>query len=136
MTSVGDHQGWSGRPVLDKRLAKRVVWRVTVGLSVPGVRTRGVGGFVGAEETGVAMRVWIAGAGYGKGEIVEEDQARIPVLDHGITVGDGVFETVRATGGRPFALKRHLIRLSDPAAGLGKADLELALTAAGLPVQV
>lgn len=117
---------------MDKRLAKRVVWRVTVGLSVPGVRTRGVGGFVGAEETGVAMRVWIAGAGYGKGEIVEEDQARIPVLDHGITVGDGVFETVRATGGRPFALTRHLKRLARSAAGLGMAELDLDLIADGV----
>src|SRR5690625_4968634 len=127
MTSVRDHQGWSGRPVLDKRLAKRVVWRVTIRLSVPGLRTRGVGGFTGAEETGVAMRVWIAGAGYGKGEIVEEDQARIPVLDHGITVGDGVFETVRATGGRPFALTRHLKRLARSAEGLGMEEPDLGL---------
>ena len=78
------------------------------------------------------MRVWIAGAGYGKGEIVEEDQARIPVLDHGITVGDGVFETVRATGGRPFALTRHLKRLARSAAGLGMAELDLDLIADGV----
>lgn len=78
------------------------------------------------------MRVWIAGAGHGKGEIVEEGEARIPVLDHGITVGDGVFETVRATGGRPFALTRHLKRLARSAAGLGMAEPDLDLIAGGV----
>ncbi|MBB5491883.1 aminotransferase class IV [Nocardiopsis metallicus] len=73
------------------------------------------------------MRVWIAGAGYGRGAVLEEKEARIPVLDHGITVGDGVFETVRARNGRPFALTRHLKRLARSARGLGmdEPDLEL-----------
>jgi branched-chain amino acid aminotransferase len=73
------------------------------------------------------MRVWIAGAGYGRGAVLEEKEARIPVVDHGITVGDGVFETVRARNGRPFALTRHLRRLARSARGLGmdEPDLEL-----------
>jgi branched-chain amino acid aminotransferase len=43
----------------------------------------------------------------------------ISVLDHGLTVGDGVFETVKAVHGRPFALTRHLNRLTSSAKGLG-----------------
>ncbi|GAA2942423.1 aminodeoxychorismate lyase [Kitasatospora cinereorecta] len=44
------------------------------------------------------------------------------VLDHGLTVGDGIFETVRVSGGRPFALTRHLDRLTRSARGLGLPD--------------
>lgn len=40
-------------------------------------------------------------------------------LDHGITVGDGVFETCELLEGRTFALTRHLRRLERSAAGLG-----------------
>ncbi|MDH6131116.1 branched-chain amino acid aminotransferase [Kitasatospora sp. MAA4] len=53
------------------------------------------------------------------GSLVAEDRAEISVLDHGLTVGDGVFETVKATAGRPFALTRHLDRLVRSATGLG-----------------
>ncbi|MFV2195051.1 aminotransferase class IV [Nocardiopsis sp. LOL_012] len=78
------------------------------------------------------MRVWIAGAGFGSGSVVEADQARISVFDHGITVGDGVFETVRAREGRPFALTRHLRRLARSAAGLGMDEPDLELVADGV----
>ncbi|GAA2979620.1 4-amino-4-deoxychorismate lyase [Streptomyces fulvorobeus] len=44
------------------------------------------------------------------------------VLDHGLTVGDGVFETVKTVQGRPFALTRHLERLTRSARGLGLPD--------------
>ncbi|GAA4155773.1 aminodeoxychorismate lyase [Actinomadura keratinilytica] len=53
------------------------------------------------------------------GELLEPDQARLSVFDHGVLVGDGVFETVKATRGEPFALTRHLRRLARSAAGLG-----------------
>ena len=33
------------------------------------------------------------------------------MFDHGLTVGDGVFETIKVIGGRPFALRRHIERL-------------------------
>ena len=52
------------------------------------------------------------------GRLVDAADARISVLDHGLTVGDGVFETMRAYGGRPFAVGRHLERLAASAAGL------------------
>ncbi|GAB3212359.1 aminotransferase class IV [Marinactinospora thermotolerans] len=72
------------------------------------------------------MRMWIAGAGYGAGRVLEAEEVQIPALDHGITVGDGVFETVKAVGGRPFALTRHLRRLARSAEGIGlpAPDLE------------
>jgi len=40
-------------------------------------------------------------------------------VDHGVTVGDGVFETCAVYAGRAFALTRHLRRLARSAAGLG-----------------
>ena len=47
------------------------------------------------------------------------EEARVSALDHGLTVGDGVFETIKVTDGRPFALTRHLLRLARSAATLG-----------------
>nr|WP_202421342.1 aminotransferase class IV [Actinomadura rayongensis] len=51
--------------------------------------------------------------------MVDPRDATVSVLDHGFLVGDGVFETVKASGGEPFALTRHLRRLAVSAAGLG-----------------
>ena len=53
------------------------------------------------------------------GELVEADRARVSPFDHGLLVGDGVFETVRVYGGRTFAWTRHLDRLAHSAGGLG-----------------
>jgi branched-chain amino acid aminotransferase len=55
------------------------------------------------------------------GEITPADQARISVLDNGFTFGDGVYETLRTYGGRPFHLDRHLDRLRASARLLGFA---------------
>ena len=52
------------------------------------------------------------------GSLVEAREATISVFDHGLTVGDGVFETLKAVDGRPFAIRRHLERLHRSAAGL------------------
>ncbi len=59
------------------------------------------------------MKVWV------NGQLSEPDAARISPFDHGFTVGDGVFETCKVTGGEAFALTRHLRRLDRSAAGLG-----------------
>ncbi|HWM36466.1 MAG TPA: aminodeoxychorismate lyase [Streptomyces sp.] len=59
------------------------------------------------------MRIWLDGG------LKDVDEARVSVLDHGLTVGDGVFETVKVTDGRPFALTRHVNRLAASARGLG-----------------
>ena len=53
------------------------------------------------------------------GELVDASEARVSPFDHGLLVGDGVFETVRVYGGQPFAWTRHLDRLAHSAAGLG-----------------
>lgn len=61
------------------------------------------------------MIVWI------DGELLDVNDARISPLDRGLTVGDGVFETLRVYGGIPFAWSRHSARLAHSAAGLGLA---------------
>jgi branched-chain amino acid aminotransferase len=53
------------------------------------------------------------------GALVPEDEAVLPVSDHGLTVGDGLFETMKVVDGVAFALRRHLARLARTAAGLG-----------------
>src|ERR1700690_2036573 len=45
--------------------------------------------------------------------------ARVSVFDHGLTTGDGVFESLKVAGGTPFAGRRHLDRLARSAAALG-----------------
>ncbi|QNE28214.1 aminotransferase class IV [Streptomyces sp. INR7] len=65
------------------------------------------------------MRIWLDGA------LRDVDDATVSVLDHGLTVGDGVFETLKAVSGRPFALTRHLERLTRSARGLGLPDPDL-----------
>jgi branched-chain amino acid aminotransferase len=55
------------------------------------------------------------------GRLVPPGEAVVSVFDHGFTVGDGVFETVKVIGGRPFALRRHLERLGRSATALGLA---------------
>lgn len=60
------------------------------------------------------MRAWV------NGRVLESaDSAALSVLDHGLVVGDGVFETVQVRRGEAFALTRHLRRLSRSATGLG-----------------
>jgi branched-chain amino acid aminotransferase len=62
---------------------------------------------------GDAGIIWI------DGELLPLADARISPLDHGLTVGDGVFETLRVYDGVPFAWRRHLARLHTSASGLG-----------------
>lgn len=65
------------------------------------------------------MTLWVNGA------LVDPGTPVLHADDHGITVGDGVFETVKVVDGQPFALRRHLRRLVASAAGLGiEVDLD------------
>jgi branched-chain amino acid aminotransferase len=59
------------------------------------------------------MKIWLNGV------LVDERDARVSPFDHGLLTGDGVFETLKVYGGRPFAVSRHLERLSRSASGLG-----------------
>ena len=59
------------------------------------------------------MKVWINGA------LVAEQDAVLPASDHGLTVGDGLFESMKVVDGVAFAVRRHLARLRRTASGLG-----------------
>jgi len=58
------------------------------------------------------MKVWI------EGEVVDGSQARVPVLDHGLLYGDGLFEGMRVYGRRVFRLEDHLQRFATAAKAL------------------
>lgn len=49
------------------------------------------------------------------GRLMEADQARVSVLDHGLLYGDGLFETVRVANGHCFRPEAHLYRLEQSA---------------------
>jgi branched-chain amino acid aminotransferase len=75
------------------------------------------------------MNVWL------DGRVLDADDARVSVRDHGLTVGDGVFETMKVVDGVPFALTRHLARLRQSAVRLGltpPSDAELRAAASEL----
>ncbi|WP_406470580.1 aminodeoxychorismate lyase [Streptomyces hirsutus] len=65
------------------------------------------------------MKIWLDGG------LQDIESARVSVFDHGLTVGDGIFETVKTVNGRPFALTRHLDRLARSARGLGLPEPDL-----------
>ncbi len=45
------------------------------------------------------------------GKLVDKEEARISVFDHGLLYGDGIFEGIRAYNGRVFRFNEHLERL-------------------------
>lgn len=61
-----------------------------------------------------SMRVWLDGTLY-----ANPAAAQISAIDHGLVVGDGVFEALKVTATGPFAVQRHLDRLSRSASALG-----------------
>jgi branched-chain amino acid aminotransferase len=67
----------------------------------------------GAAAPGRPAKVWI------DGEIVEIGAARVPVTDHGLLYGDGLFEGIRVFDGRVFRLDDHLARFAAGAKVLG-----------------
>jgi branched-chain amino acid aminotransferase len=58
-------------------------------------------------------RVWV------NGRLTAVDEPAIAALDHGVTVGDGAFETAKIDRGQVFAATRHARRLDRTMAGLG-----------------
>ncbi len=59
------------------------------------------------------VRVWVDGAR------VDPAGPAVSAVDHGVTVGDGAFETAKVERGVPFAISRHLARMDRTLAGLG-----------------
>ena len=59
------------------------------------------------------IRVWVDGV------LVDPGAPAVSAVDHGVTVGDGAFETAKIDGGVPFAVTRHLRRLDRTIDGLG-----------------
>ena len=51
------------------------------------------------------MKVWL------NGELVDNENAKVSVHDHGTLYGDGVFEGIRVYGGRIFQCAAHVDRL-------------------------
>ncbi|HKF86492.1 MAG TPA: aminodeoxychorismate lyase [Propionibacteriaceae bacterium] len=60
------------------------------------------------------LTVWVNGVRY-----ESQSAAKVPATDHGLVVGDGVFEALKVTRAGPFAVQRHLNRLSRSAAAMG-----------------
>ncbi|MFC7492224.1 MULTISPECIES: aminotransferase class IV [unclassified Knoellia] len=60
-----------------------------------------------------AVRVWV------DGQVVDAEAPSVRALDHGVTVGDGAFETCKIVRGEAFAMTRHLRRLGRTLSGLG-----------------
>lgn len=54
-------------------------------------------------------RIWL------NGNLVDKDDAKISVYDHGLLYGDGVFEGLRVYSGKVFKLREHIDRLYDSA---------------------
>ncbi|SDJ93641.1 branched-chain amino acid aminotransferase [Nonomuraea maritima] len=70
--------------------------------------------------------VWV------NGELIDPAQARVSVFDHGLMVGDGVFETIKIVNGKSFALTRHLDRLTLSAQRMDLPDPDVDAIADGI----
>lgn len=55
------------------------------------------------------LKVWI------DGKLVNKEDAKVSVYDHGLLYGDGVFEGIRAYSGKIFECSQHMRRLYDSA---------------------
>lgn len=77
----------------------------------------------GVNELGI--NVWV------DGERVD-DKPAIKALDHGVTVGDGVFETCKVVDGVVFARTRHHDRLDRSLTGLGLPTVDRAYLDEGI----
>jgi branched-chain amino acid aminotransferase len=60
----------------------------------------------------MALKIWLGD------KLVEEQDAKISVFDHGLLYGDGVFEGIRVYSKRVFELDAHIDRLYNSAKGI------------------
>ncbi|MEA1964028.1 MAG: branched-chain-amino-acid transaminase [Candidatus Aerophobetes bacterium] len=75
------------------------------------------------------MSLWI----YLDGKYVSKEEAKVSVFEHGFLYGDGVFEGIRAYGGKVFKLEEHLKRLYNSAKAI---SLEIPLSREDLKEKV
>ncbi len=57
----------------------------------------------------MAQKIWL------DGKLVDQEDAKVTVFDHGLLYGDGVFEGIRIYKGRIFELDAHIRRLYESA---------------------
>jgi branched-chain amino acid aminotransferase len=57
----------------------------------------------------MGLKIWL------DGKLVEKEDAKISVFDHGLLYGDGVFEGIRVYDGRIFEVDAHIKRLYESA---------------------
>ena len=72
------------------------------------------------------IRVWV------NGTRIDARTPALSAIDHGVTVGDGVFETAKVVGGKVFAYSRHATRLDRSLAGLGLGPADPEVVQAGI----
>ncbi len=70
--------------------------------------------------------VWVDGTLY------PPDQPVLTAINHGLTVGDGVFETLAVKNGDPFALTRHLGRLQYSLDRMGMQAVDISAIPQGI----
>jgi len=58
-----------------------------------------------APQASMSLKVYI------NGQLLDKENAKISVYDHGLLYGDGVFEGMRSYDGKVFRLNQHLDRL-------------------------
>ncbi len=72
---------------------------------------------------------------YFNGKLVDKQDAKVSVFDHGFLYGDGAFEGIRSYGGRVFRLEQHIDRLYETMhtlminPGLNKKEMTAAVVA-------
>ena len=60
----------------------------------------------------MALKIWLGD------KLVDEQDAKVSVFDHGLLYGDGVFEGIRVYNKRIFELEAHITRLYNSAKGI------------------
>jgi branched-chain amino acid aminotransferase len=61
------------------------------------------------KEISMALKIWL------NGKLVDREEAKVSVFDHGLLYGDGVFEGIRVYNSRVFELDAHIKRLYESA---------------------
>lgn len=69
----------------------------------------------------MALKIWL------DGKLVDQEDAKISVFDHGLLYGDGVFEGIRVYNGRIFELDAHITRLYNSAKAI-RLDISMSRT--------